>query len=82
MLYSGELSTLVDIAADIAKLEDEEVVEVERTRDIVSKRTARSFMIEGAMAVLESCGCPKWERLFAEGVKLDWTLIQTCFQLS
>jgi hypothetical protein len=58
MLYSGELSTLVDIAADIAMLEDdEEVVLAERTRDVVKERMARSFMIEGAIVVLGACVC-------------------------
>ena len=56
MLYSGELSTLVDIAADMAMLE-EEVVLVERTTDVVKERMARSFMIEGAIVILGARGC-------------------------
>ena len=56
MLYSGELSTLVDIAADIAMLE-EEVELMERTRDVVKERMARSFMIEGAIVVLGTRRC-------------------------
>ena len=71
MLYSGELSTLVDIAADIAKLEDEGVVAVERTRDTVSKRMARNFMIGGVIALLGSCEYRKRVRLFAEEGKLE-----------
>jgi len=58
MLYSGELSTLVDIAADMAILEEEEeVVLAERTRDVVRERIARSFMIESAVVVLRARGC-------------------------
>lgn len=59
MLYSGELSTLVDIAADIAMLEDEEVEAVleERARDVMSERMVRSFMIRGAIVVLGARGC-------------------------
>jgi hypothetical protein len=56
MLYSGELSMLVDSAADMAMLE-EEVVLVERTRDVVKERMARSFVIEGAIVVLGARGC-------------------------
>jgi hypothetical protein len=58
MLYSGELSTLVDIVADMSMLEEEEeVVLAERTRDVVRERMARSFTIEGAIVGLGARGC-------------------------
>jgi hypothetical protein len=58
ILYSGELSTLVDIAADMSMLEDDdEVVLAERTRDVVKERMVRSFMIGGAIVVLGARGC-------------------------
>jgi hypothetical protein len=58
MLYSGELSTLVDTAADMSMLDDDdEVVLAERTKDVVRERMARIFMIEGAIVVLGARGC-------------------------
>jgi hypothetical protein len=58
MLYSGELSTPVDVAADISMLEgDDELVLAERTKGVVRERMARSLMIGGAIVVLGARGC-------------------------